>query len=60
VGKAMTMPKSDEELRREIQFGIDQLDRGELTEYDELSFQRFNDDTMATEEELLGREFRKP
>ena len=47
VGKILQMLKNFKELRREIQVGIDQFDRGEFTEYDERSFQRFNDDIKA-------------
>jgi len=47
VGKALQMLKRHEELRREIQVVSDQFDRGEFTEYDERSFQRFNDDIKA-------------
>jgi antitoxin ParD1/3/4 len=60
VGKAIAMLKRHEELRREIQIGIDQLDRGECTEYDENSFQRFSDDIKATEATIFGQEPRKP
>ena len=35
VGEALLRFKRHEELRREIQVGIDQLDRGEFAEYDE-------------------------
>lgn len=33
-----------EELRREIQIGRDQLDRGEYTEYDEVSLRKYFDE----------------
>ena len=54
VGEALLMFKHHEELRREIQVGIGQLDRGESAEYDENSSERFSDDIKATEEKLFG------
>jgi hypothetical protein len=36
--------------------GIDQLDRGEFSEYDENSLEKFDADIKATENNLFGRE----
>jgi antitoxin ParD1/3/4 len=58
VGKALAMLKRHEELRREIQIGIDQLDRGEYVEYDESLFQRFMDDIKVTEATIFLQESR--
>ena len=59
VGKALLMFKRREELRREIQVGIDQLDRGEFVEYDDLSLERFTADVNAAEETLFGQDSSK-
>jgi antitoxin ParD1/3/4 len=56
VGEALLRFKRHEELRREIQVGIDQLDRGEFSEYDENSLEKFDADIKATENNLFGRE----
>jgi antitoxin ParD1/3/4 len=53
VNKALQMLKRHEELRREIQIGIDQLDRGEGVEYDECSLDSFRDIIKKTEEEIF-------
>jgi putative addiction module CopG family antidote len=56
VSNALQMLKHHEELRSGIQKGIDQLNRGEATEYDEHSLHRFNSDIKIVEELIFGRE----
>ena len=56
VGKALQMFKRREEMRREIQVGIDHLNRGDFAEYDKDSFGSFSADIKATEDRLFPRE----
>jgi len=43
-----------EEFRREIQIGLDQLDRGEYTEYDEESLKEFFEQVKAEGRQSLS------
>ncbi len=52
VGEALRLLKKREDLRREVQAGVEQLDQGEYREYDEHSFREFLDDVEARQRDL--------
>ena len=51
VGEALRLLRKREELRREVNAGVEQLDRGEYTEYDEDSLPQFLADIEARQQE---------
>ena len=51
VGEALRLLKKREQLRCEVNAGVEQLDRGEYTEYDEDSLPRFLADIEARQKE---------
>jgi putative addiction module CopG family antidote len=56
VGEALRLLARRDELRREIRAGVEQLDRGEYTEYDENSLERLLEDIRAAEREQYPKE----
>jgi antitoxin ParD1/3/4 len=50
VGEALRALKRQEELRRAIRAGIEDLDRGDYVEYDDTSAAQFQADIRALEE----------
>lgn len=55
VGEALRLLSKREELRREVHAGVEQLDRGEYTEYDEDSLPQFLADIEARQRERLTK-----
>jgi putative addiction module CopG family antidote len=49
VGEALRALKRQEELRRAIRIGIDELDRGDYVEYNDASVAQFQADIIALE-----------
>lgn len=49
VADALRLLERREQVRREVKAGLDQLDRGQYTEYDEDSLERFLDEIEAEE-----------
>jgi len=47
VGEALRLLEKREQLRREVQAGVEQLNRGEYAEYDEHSFGQFLEDVRT-------------
>jgi antitoxin ParD1/3/4 len=56
VGEALRLLEKREKLRQEIQAGIDQLDRGEYTEYDESTLDNLLEDIREEERRLFPPE----
>ena len=50
VGEALRALKRQEQLRRAIQAGVDELDRGEYVEYDDASLAKIVKDIKALEQ----------
>jgi putative addiction module CopG family antidote len=50
VGEALRALKRQEQLRRAVQLGVDELDRGEYIEYDDASLAKFVEDIKKLEE----------
>lgn len=55
VGEALRLLRKREELRCEVDAGVEQLDRGEYTEYDEDSLPRFLADIEARQRARLTK-----
>ena len=51
VGEALQLLKKREQFRRDVAAGVEQLDRGEYTEYDENSRDRFVTDVKDKQRE---------
>ena len=56
VGEALRILKKREQLRRDVDAGVEQLDRGQYSQYGEDSFGQFLEDVKAEERERFGDE----
>jgi len=56
VTEALRLLERRERLRQEVAAGVEQLDRGEYTEYDEGSFEQFARDVETARQERFGNE----
>jgi putative addiction module CopG family antidote len=55
VSEALRLLRKREQLRREVHAGIEQLDRGEYTEYDEDSLPQFLADVQSRQREHFAK-----
>ena len=55
VGEALRLLKKREQLRRKVNAGVEQLDRGKYTEYDEDSLPQFLADVEARRRDGLTK-----
>jgi len=56
VGEALQLLKKRELLRQEVKAGVEQLDRGQYTEYGEDSLPEFLENIKAAERDRHGQE----
>ena len=54
VAEGLRLLERRERLRQEVAAGVEQLDRGEYTEYDEGSFEQFARDIETERQERFG------
>ena len=55
IGEALRLLQKRVQLRQDVQAGVEQLDRGEYSEYDEHSRDRFVEDIKAEERERFPK-----
>lgn len=55
VGEALRLLKKREQLRQDVNAGVEQLNRGDYTEYEENSFREFLQDIKARERERFAQ-----